>query len=267
MTGLLKDDKRIGEWVLYNPDGSTAGTYHPIYEDEKPIFKSRISEDPTERLISEKPDYKFKRKGFKYFQPTINEYRGVILGTNPSWLVVHRLPVALEYYMQERLGYELQIDIVREPFFTSDQNIDTYELYRRGSKIHFRQKFYSTDKPLGMTYFGHQLSFNYIKSQVNHIDTTIVNATVNRFGSLIETGFGYGVFVGNRWMKDVGNSGISIDVYLGISIEGRSFEKQYEPTQVLDNYFDREIGGNVNFPIVFGINFGLVGPKSKSKTQ
>ena len=267
MTGRLKEDKRMGEWTLYNPDGSTAGTYHPIYEDEKPIFKSRISEDPIVREYYDKPEYKFKRRGFKYFEPTINEYRGVMFETNPAWLIANRLPLSLEYYMQERLGYELQVDILSEPFFRSDQNVDVYEVYRRGSKVQFRQKFYGPDRTLGMTYFGHQLSFRYINHQVNHIDTTIVNATVNRYGSLIETGYGYGVFVGNRWMRDAGNSGITIDAFIGISIERRSFRKQYEPIQVLDNYFDKEIGSTVSFPILFGIHFGFGGPKSKSKTQ
>jgi len=267
MTGKLKEDKRIGEWKLYNPDGSTAGTYHPIYEDEKPIFKSRISEDPVQRESYEKPEYKFKRKGFKYFQPTINEYRGVILATNPAWLISERLPISLEYYMQERLGYELQVDILREPFFRSDQDIDVYEVYRRGSKIQLRQKFYGPDRALGMTYFGHQLSFRYLNHQVNHIDTTIVNATINRYGSLIETGYSYGIFVGNRWMRDAGNAGLTLDMFIGISVERRFFNKKYEPIQALDNYFDREIKSAVHFPVVFGINLGFVAPKSKSKTQ
>ncbi|MBC6411309.1 MAG: toxin-antitoxin system YwqK family antitoxin [Ekhidna sp.] len=272
MNGRLKEDKRIGEWTLYDPDGSTAGTYHPIYEDEKPIFKSRVSEDPTERRTYDKPEYKFKRKGFKYFEPTINEYRGIILGTNPAWLVADRLPIALEYYMQERLGYELQVDIISDPFFRADENVPVYDIYRRGSKIHFRQKFYSLDRAFGMTYFGHQLSFRYLNHQVNHLDSAIVNATVFRYGNLTASGFGYGIFAGSRWMKNAGNSGLTMDVFLGVSIEGRSFKKQYENEsdrviQILDNYFQREIGSSVHFPVIFGVNIGFVGPKSKSKTQ
>lgn len=266
MKGRLKDDKRIGEWTLFNPDGTTAGTYHPIYEDETPIFKTRISEDELERGQYDKPDYRYKRRESRYFQPTINEYRGIIVGSNPLWLIDNQLPLALEYYMQERLGYELQIDILRNPFFTSDDAIADYEIYRRGAKIHFRQKFYSPDAKLGMLYFGHQLSFKYLNHQVNHIDTLIIQQP-RRFGNMIETGIGYGIFVGNRWMKDVGNAGFTIDLFLGVSVMKRNFNKQYEPLQVLDNYFDREIKSNIHFPVLVGLNFGLVGPKSKSKTQ
>lgn len=266
MKGTLKDDKRIGEWTLFNPDGSLAGTYRPIYEDEAPVFKTRITSDEIEREQFEKPEYRFKRRGFKYFEPVINEYRGVIVGTNPLWLLDHQLPIAIEYYMQERLGYELQIDILRDPFFTSDDEIGDYQLFRRGTRIHFRQKFYSTDRPTGMVYFGHELSFKYLNHQVNHTDTLIIQQP-QRFGNLVETGFGYGLFVGNRWMKNVAGSGLTVDIFAGVSVVKRSFEKQYEPIQVLDNYFDREIKSNVQFPFIIGINIGFVGPKSKSKTQ
>lgn len=266
MTGRLKEDKRIGEWTLFNPDGTQAGTYHPIYEDEAPVFKTRVSSDELERTMYDKPDYRFKTRGFKYFDPTINEYRGVIVGTNPAWLLVNQLPVSIEYYMQERLGYELQIDVLREPFFTSDNSIGDYEVFRRGTKIHFKQKFYSADRPQGMLYFGHEVAFKYLNHQVNHTDTLIIQQP-QRFGSLIETGIGYGVFVGNRWMRDAGNSGITLDLFVGISVLKRNFEKQYQPIQVLDNYFDREINSKVQFPILFGLNIGFGGPKSKSKTQ
>ncbi len=265
--GKLKDEKRIGEWTLFNPDGSIAGTYHPIYESEKPIFKSRISEDPAYRDAFDKPKYKFKKRGFRYFEPKINEYRGVILASNPTWLIANRLPIALEYYLQERLGYELQVDIIRNPFFKRDKDIPVYNVFRRGLKIQFRQKFYRQDGLLGMVYFGHQASFKYLNHQVNHIDTTMLNAKVNNHGSLIENGFGYGIFVGNRWMRDAGNAGFTIDAFVGVSIEYRNFKKHYEPIPILDNYFEREIKSTIHFPVNFGINFGFVRPKSKSKTQ
>ncbi len=272
MTGKLKDDKRIGEWTLYNDDGTKAGSYYPIYEDEKPIFKSRISADETQKGQYNKPEYRFKRRGFKYFEPTINEYRGVIFATNPAWLFIDQIPLSVEYYIQERLGYELQFDILRDPFFTSNDNIDTYQIFTRGSRLHFKQKFYSPDRPNGMFYFGHELSFKYLNHKVNHLDTAVTNAVVSRFGNMVETGYGYGIFVGNRWMKDAGNSGFTIDIFVGVSVVGRSYAKQYlnQPervTEILNNYFDDEIESSVHFPFQIGLNIGFVGPKSKSKTQ
>ncbi len=266
MKGLIKDGKRVGEWQLFNPDGSTAGTYLPIYENEQPIFKTRITQDFVEKNSPDKPNYHPEKRGLRYFLPRVNEYKGFIVATNPAWLIDDQLPIAIEYYIQERLGYELQFNIIRDPFFSNHADIGDYQVYASGSKVHFRQKFYHADSKLGMFYFGHEISFKYVNSQVNHTDTLIIQQP-RRFGSLIETSYGYGVFVGNRWMKDVGASGLTVDLFLGIGITGRSFDKKYEPIQVLDNYFDGEIKSSLHFPIIFGLNIGYALTKSKSKTQ
>lgn len=266
MKGQIKGDKRIGEWTLFNPDGTTAGTYHPIYEDDKPIFKTRITSDFEEKESQEKPTYHPEKRGLRYFLPRVNEYKGVIVGTNPLWLIDDQLPIAIEYYIQERLGYELQLDLLRSPFFTSDNEIGDYEIYRRGIKVHFRQKFYHADSKLGMFYFGHEVNFKFRNNQVNHTDTLIIQQP-RRFGNLVEKSYGYGLFVGSRWMKDVGTSGLTLDAFLGIGVSARTFEKQYEPIQVLDNYFDQEIKSSVHFPLIIGLNIGFAATKSKSKTQ
>ncbi|WP_420318227.1 toxin-antitoxin system YwqK family antitoxin [Ekhidna sp.] len=266
MKGQIKDDKRVGEWTLFKPDGTTAGTYRPIYEDEKPIFKTRISDDEIEKDLLDKPNYHPEKRGLRYFLPRVNEYKGIIIGTNPLWLIDDQLPISVEYYIQERLGYEVQIDMIRSPFFTSDNEIDDYQVYRRGTRIHFRQKFYHADSKMGMFYFGHEINFKYQNNQVNHTDTLIIQMP-RRFGNLVETSYGYGVFAGTRWMKDVGTSGFTVDAFLGIGVNGRSYTKQYEPIQVLDNYFDQEIKSSVHFPVIFGLNIGFAVTKSKSKTQ
>ena len=266
MTGRIEDEKRVGEWQLFNPDGTAAGTYRPIYENEQPIFKTRITRDFVEKESLEKPSYHPEKRGLRYFLPRVNEYKGYIIGTNPTWLLNDELPIAIEYYIQERLGYELQFDILRDPFFTNHDDIGDYQVYSSGARIHFRQKFYNTDSKYGMFYFGHEVNFKFLNRQVNHTDTLIIQQP-RRFGSLVENTYGYGLFVGNRWMKDVGTSGITVDMFLGIGIAGRSFTKQYEPIQVLDNYFDKEIKSPLHFPIVFGLNIGFALTKSKSKTQ
>ncbi|MEO9873069.1 toxin-antitoxin system YwqK family antitoxin [Ekhidna sp.] len=266
MKGKIENDKRVGQWKLYNPDGTFAGTYQPIYEDKTPIFKTRISNDQIEKESLEKPNYHPEKRGLRYFLPRVNEYKGVIIATNPIWLLDDQLPISFEYYIQERLGYELQFDIIRSPFFTSDSDIGDYQVYRRGAKIHFKQKFYHADSKMGMFYFGHEVNFKYQNSNVNHTDTLIIQQP-RRFGTLREQSFGYGIIVGNRWMKDVGASGLTVDAFIGFGISVRSFNKQYEPIQVLDNYFDQEIKSSVHFPIIIGLNIGFALTKSKSKTQ
>ena len=266
MKGQVQDDKRVGEWTLYNPDGTTAGTYRPIYENDKPIFKTRITSNLIEKKSPDKPNYHPEKRGLRYFLPRVNEYKGVIIGTNPLWLLSNQLPIAIEYYIQERLGHELQLDLIRSPFFTLDNKIGDYKCYRRGAKIHFRQKFYHADSRFGIYYFGHEVNFKYMNNQVNHTDTLIIQQP-RRFGNLVETSYGYGVFVGTRWMKDAGTSGFTADAFLGVGVSARFFDKQYKPIQVLDNYFDQEIKSSVHFPVIIGLNIGFAGTKSKSKTQ
>ena len=270
MSGQLTGDKRVGEWILYNENGSKAGSYHPIYEDEKPIFKTRISQDYSQKEDFDTPEYRFKRRGFKYFKPTINEYRGVIVGSNPAWLFLDQIPISIEYYIQERLGYEVQVDIIRDPFFVSEDNISTFQVYNRGTNIHLRQKFYNPDGPNGMFYFGHELALNFLNHRVNHLDTAAAGA--KRFASMSESSFGYGIFIGNRWMKDAGNSGWTIDLFGGIGIAARSFNKNYldqpeREVQIFDNYFNSKIRSRIFIPFQIGLNIGFVGPKSRSKTQ
>jgi len=166
--------------------------------------------------------------------------------------------------MQERLGYEIQVDIHRDPFFTND--IPDYEVFSRGSSFNFRQKFYHEHGKYGMFYFGHQISFNYTNYQVNHPDTLIF-PTFPKFGNMVETGFGYGVFIGNRWMRDVGDSGFTIDAFIGVQIANRRYSREFEPDPVIDVYFDPLEESAVYFPIIFGINIGFAGPDNKSKTQ
>lgn len=268
MEGEIVDDKRTGEWTLYNPDGSLAGTYTPIYENEKPIFKTRLSTDfaREEEDRFDKPEYKFKRRGIRYFQSRINEYRAVILATNPIWLVNDELPIAIEYYMQERLGYELQVNLLRDPFFTPDENVPDYTLYRRGARLAFRQKLYHEHRKYGMFYFGHQVGYTHVNYQVSHPDTLIF-PTFQKFGNMVEKGFSYGLFVGNRLMRDVGDSGWTIDIFLGVSVANRTYARKFESDPVLDVYFDPKVKSSLHFPVIFGLNFGFAGPDNKSKTQ
>lgn len=269
MEGPIIDDKRVGEWTLYNPDASLAGTYFPIYENEKPIFKTRQSSDSVSKDEDgfDKPEYKFKRRGLRYFQYRINEYQGVILGTNPVWLVSDELPIAIEYYKQERLGYELQFDILRNPFFVSNKNIENDVLFERGTRINLRQKFYHKDGKFGMFYFGHQVGYSRRNYTVNYLDQTIVFPGPQlEIGNMVESGFSYGIFIGSRWMRDVGDSGWTIDVFLGISGASRSYNKDTTEA-IFDTYFDPKIRSSFHFPINFGINFGFAGPDNKSKTQ
>lgn len=259
MEGTIKDDKRVGEWTLYSPDGAVAGMYRPIYESEKPIFRTKDLKAPREKG-SDKPEYKFRRNKIRYFEPSINEYKGLIFGTNPLWMPFGRLPLAIEYYVQERMGYELEMTIIRDPFFSSNSSILVDDLFLRGNKFELRQKFYHPDTPMGLLYFGHQVIGEVLQHHVNVFDNqgnqTNLNAT--------ETNYGYGLFVGTRWMERPGDSGFTVDFRVGLGFGRRTFRNNFEPTVENENRFTELNRDDFYLPIIFSINLGYGFPKRRT---
>ncbi|MFY0598564.1 MAG: toxin-antitoxin system YwqK family antitoxin [Cyclobacteriaceae bacterium] len=261
MEGQLEDERRVGKWTLYNPDGTIAGVYRPVYENEKPIFRTSesIKADKKEKALIDKPEYRYKSNKLRYFQPRVNEFRGYIIGTNPLWTLEGKWPLAIEYYLQERLGYELQLNFHNDPFFS---NAQINKIKTMGGTIDFRQKFYHDDKKFGMFYFGHQGSIGYLLHEVVKLDSAIsITNPEKRNLNANETQFGYGVFIGDRWMQRAGNAGLTIDFHLGISITSRSFAKEYASSQENEMLFEKLDQSKMFFPLIFGINIGFSGPK------
>ena len=93
----------------------------------------------------------------------INEYKGIIVGTNPLAVFIGQLPVSVEYYIEERLGYEFQATILRDPFFKPASDVKVNKVYDRGFNLSVRQKFYHPEGSFGMFYFGHEVrSYNFV---------------------------------------------------------------------------------------------------------
>lgn len=259
MKGVMSGDRRIGDWELYHPDGSLAGTYKPIYEEEEPIFKTRRSARLTDPVGSDKPEYLYKNNRLRYFTPVINEYQGVIIGTNPLGMIVDRLPIALEYYRQERSGYQLQFILIRDPFFTANAKVPLEEIYTRGGTIEFLQKFYHADKKYGMWYFGHQVGFSSLVHSVTILDINFLED----FGQLNESRMYYGIVIGNRWVQRRTDAGFTIDAYVGIGAGVRSYVDNYSGNPGFDAAFADVIKGSGYFPVLFGLNIGHIGPKRR----
>lgn len=263
MEGELEGDRRVGKWILYNPDGTMAGVYRPVYEDEKPIFRTSesIAAD-REKEHLDKPEYKYKSNTIRYFQRRNGEFRGYIIGTNPFWTLKGELPIAIEYYMQERLGYETQLTILKSPFF-SEAEID--KVGTAGARLEFRQKLYNFDQKLGMFYFGHQIMGAYMQHEIIKLDS-ISSPLIPREISLKanESQFAYGLFIGNRWMQRPGNAGVTLDIHIGASIGARNFSKKYATTSINEGLF-KQVDQKVRItPIIIGINIGFSGPKRPS---
>lgn len=266
MKGRLEDGKKIGDWTLYNPDGSMAGTYKPVYEEDRPIFRTRESFEVSEqRKTTDKPEYHYRNKKIRYFNPRINEYTAYILATNPLWTLVGKLPVSLEYYIQERLGYEVEITAHSRPFYQRHVDVRPNKLHKLGAEVTLRQKFYHEDGPIGMFYFGHQLSGGYLQHTVNFLDSTFLSINpILKTRNSQETRFSYGVFIGNRWSQRAGDSGVTVDFNVGFGIGRRSFNLQRDENPQSDYIFRELNRDKIYLPIIFTLNVGFAGPKRRS---
>ncbi|MEM8893954.1 MAG: toxin-antitoxin system YwqK family antitoxin [Bacteroidota bacterium] len=262
MEGAISGEKRVGDWRLYNPDGSYAGSYKPIYEEEDPIFYTEATINSLSKPSYDKPAYRFKSNSLKYFRERINEYRGLILSIDVSTIPVGKLGGGVEYYYQERLGYEVQAYWIRDPFFRSHEDLALNVSSTTGWQAKFRQKLYSDDGNIGMFYFGHEVSYSQLKHTAQVIDSTFVpdlQLPIN----LQEQRFQYGVFIGNRWMRNVSDAGLTIDTYIGIGLGWRWFDEDYSPNAEFDLVFG-DIDRDRNYiPIIFGVTIGIVGRKSR----
>ncbi|WP_258104052.1 toxin-antitoxin system YwqK family antitoxin [Marinoscillum sp. MHG1-6] len=262
MEGELHGDRRVGKWILYNPDGSVAGVYRPVYEDEKPIFRTSESIAKQEKEFIDKPEYKYKSNSIRYFVPRQGEFKGYIFATNPFWTLFGELPIAAEYYIQERLGYELELTIINDPFF---EKAEINKVSTNGVRTEFRQKFYHLDKKLGMFYFGHQIMLTYKSHQINKLDSIFNPLSPREIGlKANESQFAYGLFIGNRWMQRPGNAGVTLDFHLGISVGTRLFSKKYASTTINEGLFNQVPQRTGITPIIFGVNIGFSGPKRPS---
>lgn len=264
MTGQISGGRRVGEWTLYKRSGELAGKYHPVYHEQDPIFLTEEKlTNGANRDDYEKPDYKFKRRKPRNFTPVVNEYKGVILSTNPLFTLVDYLPFGVEYYRQERLGYELIFNYHRSPFYNSLESINQNEVFTEGIGVQFRQKFYQPDERYGMLYFGHMAGMDFKKhaSTVNDTGFSLDGQVI----SMNENRYYYGVFIGDRLMRNPGNAGITLDIYLGLGIGYRTTSTNYDDHNY-DTIFSDLPEEGVYAPIIFGLNIGYLGFK-KYKTQ
>jgi antitoxin component YwqK of YwqJK toxin-antitoxin module len=262
MKGPVKDGVNTGVWELYNGDGSLAGYYRPYYEDDKPIYKL-VEQGMGERLNYTKPEYKYKNYKMRYFDAVINEYRGIIIATNPLATVIGSLPLSVEYYYQERLGYELQVRWLNEPFYKNKKKIESGELYQKGFDIALKQKFYHPDGKFGMFYFGHEVRLTSLNHMSNAIDsTTTIEQPITLKAH--ETKFEYSFIVGDRWMTIYGerwrrNSvGITLDLFAGLGIGYRLLDEQYPNEPEYNEIFKDLNDSNFAFSPRLGIHLGII---------
>ncbi len=256
--GIIKDDERIGVWELYKGNGSLAGYYRPFYEKEPRFDSLSKSKGLTIRDSSAiqggVADFRFRSKKFKYFDAKVNEFHGLILASNPLATLVGVFPVSLELYFQERLGYELEIRGIRDPFFRRNDKVSIRDLFRRGYTFSLRQKFYNPDNKFGQWYFGHELRYTRHNHFANMIDPQRLSQVIT--ASAEEQKVEYSLLLGYRLMTETTYSGFTVDGYWGFGIGLRDFDTIGEYKGV----FRPLPQSSISFPLHIGLNIGYAFP-------
>jgi len=243
--GSYDGDLKTGTWEIYETDGRLSGYYRPFYDDKK------LGKEIVQLATKSTHKTKVQQRGFIYFREKGNEYHGVIMSTNPIWMAVGRLPLGVEFYLQERLGHEFEFVGVRDPFFRADLSIAPGKQFQRGYSISIKQKFYNPLKA-GMWYFGHEIRF----TNLGHFVNQAINQNpdnVFTFNS-IEQRIEWGPLLGYRVMRKNNSGGFTIDTFASLDIGYRNFD--VDPTYA--SYFSDLNQSKFSTSFHFGLNFGNV---------
>ncbi len=272
MKGTIENnDQRTGIWKLYKQDGTLAGYYKSIYENNQSVFSPVESDSAGLSLASPvktgNPDYLYRKKESIHFRPRVNEYRSVLLNINLLGLAFERLPLSLEYYMQERLGYELVAGIHRSPFFTTSRSVDPNTVFDRGYFVAVRQKLYNPDTKTGMFYLGNELGFTNLQHQVKtDADAAPASEVINLTR---EYRAEYVFLVGTRLMKDAslmssrlskesGSSGFTLDFYAGTGLGYRWLNHQVSPGTPKATFLNEIRSNKITVPFRLGVSLGYI---------
>lgn len=258
MEGSIKDGVNVGVWKLYKNNGELAGYYTTVYNSEGVAeYASADSEQADSEQQDghyEIPEFLFKNNKSRYFLAKVNEFKGIIIATNPVGMAIGSVPFSIEYYMQERLGYELMFNYIRNPFFVSDDRVNFDELYKRGLAVRFKQKFYQQDQKLGMLYFGHEISISSVTHFSNINDPTLPNGSFTIDAK--ENKYEYAVILGNRMMKYAGKPGLTMDTWVGVGIGFRDYSEKFPSESAFREIFKDVRKPKFSIPLRLGINIG-----------
>jgi uncharacterized protein len=246
--GTLEGDMKVGTWEIYENDGSLSGYYRPFYDDRR--LSNEIVSLATANK-STKAKTSSKRRNLGYFDARFNEFKGVIIGGNPIMAFAGRMPIGIEFYLQERLGHEFEFIGIRDPFFKADQNIAAGKRFERGYAIGIKQKLYNQVKA-GMWYFGHEIRFTNFAHFVNE---PVSQNTMEIFTfSAVEQRIEYGPLIGYRIMKKNNATGFTIDAFASANIGYRGFDVDRN----YSSFFEDVNQSRLSTSFHLGLNFGHV---------
>lgn len=245
--GSMEGELKTGTWEIYQEDGKLSGYYRPFYENKK------LGEEIVALSNASSPAKKVSRRGKRLtnFDPRVNEFRGLIVGGNPVMVFAGRLPLGVEFYLQERLGHEFEFIGIRDPFFKNDLNVPAGDRFERGYAIAIKQKLYNPLKA-GMWYFGHEIRFTNFGHFINQ-PISVMSSDLFTFSS-VEQRIEWGLLLGYRICKSNVREGFTIDAFISGDAGYRGFDvdPKFAP------YFEDINQSKLSTSFHFGVNFGNV---------
>ena len=268
MEGTIVDGNKSGIWTLYKEDGTLAGYYRTYYDNDVETFRiiPPVATDSVRKdtIAAYKPKARLPKRKSRYFTEKINEFHSIILAANPLAVILYRLPISVEYYFQERLGFEIGMQYYREPLFTPIKNIPLEDPYHRGLSLFLKQKFYQPDQEIGMFYFGHEIRFTGITHSVKYVDSTAMGSDMVKRPFINEYLVEYSILVGDRIMGDAKRKGLTADLFVGLGIGYRIHSNSWTGENLIyDQLFKGTALSPISIPIRFGVMIGYALGKSK----
>lgn len=258
--GAMEGDLKTGTWEIYEPDGKLSGYYKPFYDDQKlgaEIAGMVQKGQPASAKAKAQPHgqatvRKVQRSGsVNYFTPRYNEVHGVLFASNPIWLTAGQLPLAVEFYLQERLGHEFEFVGIRNPFFTADSEVTPGKEFQRGYSIAIKQKFYHA-LTVGSWYFGHEIRFTNVGHFVNDVvPGPVLGSNLFTFNAT-EQRIEWGALLGYRILKRPVAGGLTVDAFVSADIGYRDVDA--DEAQVAR--FTRLDQHPLSTTFHFGVNIG-----------
>jgi antitoxin component YwqK of YwqJK toxin-antitoxin module len=260
--GMLKNGDRMGMWKLYDSKGELEGYY--IVDSEGETTRNTVSTEEqdadsfkpgiTKATVS--PRLGKKRPPLRYFYSTANEFRSIVISSNPLSIFLDYAFLQVEYYMEQRLGYELGYTYYRIPFFETRALAEQNRPYGQGFSIDFKQKFYSRKRSSGMLYFAHEPRYTRVQYSTRY-SPSVSDPSVLAIADAIVQRYEYSILLGYRIMRKTDQRGLIVDLFVGQSAGYRSINRSWSNNAALDVIFN-EIGSEGTiYPVRVGFNIGF----------
>lgn len=268
--GTIENGEKTGIWKLYNIEGDITGYYKTYNEtSHEPLYTGNndsvyhlkdtvakanldtalnVSVQITDSVLVDSvkkkkkydysvlPSYNYKarkKSKIRNYNPKYNEYRNFIIAINPLGLVNDRLPIYIEYYIQERLGYNFQQAYIHDPFFSNHGKAGYEDLTLKGLTFSVSERLYRRNRDYGMLYGGFGVQYNNLKytskplpSEKELPNDSELNLTNHEMELLL--------YVGDRIVNRPDRRGPTFDIYLAMGIAYRYQDNDYNTA---NNYY------------------------------